>query len=570
MIGIRHSAALVLTLTLATMPAVAADEPHELIPGDSALIRYGVLAKFISRAPTTFDLPGGDNSPIAEGGVLSIFDTGSAESDTYVLPAGPKWTGLGNPPGSMGYKYRGSGSLTDPCRVVLVKSNIVKAVCKGRGVELITPFIGDAGVVLAIGTDTKRYCTRLGGTTLRNDQALFKAKSAPAPVTCPTVGSETSTTTSSTVIGSSTTTSTIGGPCCGGFSHSSFISDGFTGQTCGTVRSANGSEYAPIGCGGLYVGGGQNSITLPLATPDFLHWVVELTSCTGQTATVGPTTSTETGSRRNCTDTGCFFGGPLTIPNASSTPTSACVIITVATPASGSMNCGTGTGDIDLPLDAGIFLTGDSLPGVPGIQPCPLCNGGAPGVANSGTCQGGTNDMGVCTPGNSMQGPSYPTSHDCPPQPSLDIGTIPIGLALDSGTVNWVGTPAPNPSSAGQTRVFCGYCRDPESAGFKNPFQQCWQNGPFGPACTAPFDSCQQRSVGAFGPNGGGVKTITAVGIPAGPIVDGLGHDQTLASVFCIPPTFTPTVDAGADLGGPAAAALHGIRTLCSSANPCP
>jgi len=234
------------------------------------------------------------------------------------------------------------------------------------------------------------------------------------------------------------------------------------------------------------------------------------------------------------------------------------------------MDCGTGSADIDLPLDAGVFLTGDSLPSVPGIQPCPLCSGGSPGVLNSGTCQGGTNDMGPCTPGNSMQGPSYPTSHDCPPQPSLDIGTIPIGLALDSGTVNWVGKAANNPSSSAQSRVFCGYCRDPESGGFQKPFQQCWQNGPFGPACTAPFDSCQQRTVGAFGPNGGGVKTITAVGIPAGPIVDGLSHDQTLASVFCIPPTFNATVDAGADLPGPAAAALQGTSTLCSTANPCP
>ena len=569
MIGIRDAVAFALSLMLAATPAVAADEPDELIPGQSALIRYGVVAKFISKPATAFDLPDANNSPIAEGGVLSIFDTGGGEIDNYVLPAGPKWTGLGSPPGSTGYKYRGSGILTDPCRVVLVKQNIVKAVCKGRGVELDTPFIGDVGVVLSLGTDTKRYCAQFGGTTLRNDAALFKAKSALPPAQCPVVGTE-STTTSSTVVGSTTTTSTVGGPCCGGLTYSSFISDGFTGNTCGTIRTAAGAQFAPIGCGGLYVGGGQNSITLPLATPDFLHWVVGITSCTGQTATVGATTSTQTGSRRNCTDVGCFFGGPLTIPNSSSTPTSACVIISVASPASGSMDCGTGSADIDLPLDAGIFLTGDSLPSVPGIQPCPLCNGGSPGVPNSGTCQGGTNDMGACTPANSMQGPSYPTSHDCPPQPSLDIGTIPIGLALDSGTVNWVGTAANNPASAAQTRVFCGYCRNPETGAFQNPFQQCWQNGPLGPACTVPFESCQQRSVGAFGPNGGGVKTITAVGAPAGPLVDGLSHDQTLASVFCIPPTFTPTVDAGADLGGPAAAALHGTRKLCSTANPCP
>ncbi len=569
MIGTRHAAALALSLMLAATSAVAADEPDELIPGQSVLIRYGVVAKFVAKPATVFDLPDASNSPIAEGGVLSIFDTGSAESDTYVLPAGPKWSGLGSPPGSRGYRYRGSGALTDPCRVVLVKQSIVKAVCKGRGVELITPFLGDVGIVLAIGTDTKNYCAQFGGTPLRNDAALIKAKSAGAPVACPVVGTQSSTT-SSTVIGSTTTTSTIGGPCCANMQYSSFISDGSTGNTCGTVRSASGAEYTSIGCGGLYVGGGQNSITLPLATPDFLHWVVELTSCTGQTATVGPATSTETGSSRTCTDVGCFFGGPLTVPNTSSTPTSACVIINVAAPASGTMNCSAGSANIDVPLDAGIFLTGDSLSSVPGIQPCPLCNGGSPGVLNSGTCQGGTNDMGTCTPANSMQGPSYPTSHDCPPQPSLDIGTIPIGLALDSGTVNWVGTAAPNPASSAQTRVFCGYCRDPESAGFKNPFQQCWQNGPLGPACTAPYDSCQQRSVGAFGPNGGGVKTITAVGVPGGNILDGLSHDQTLVSVFCIPPTFNATVDAGADLPGPAAAALHGTRKLCPTANPCP
>ena len=573
MTGTGHAAILGLSLILAASLARAADEPDELMPGTTVLVRYGVVAKFIARAATVFDLPDASNSPVAEGATLSIFDTGSADTDVYALPPGG-WKGLGAPAGSRGWKYRGVGTIPDPCRVVLVKPTIVKAVCKGRGVQLTPPFLGDAAIRLAVGTDTKNYCARFGGTPTRNDASLFKAKDAPAPAVCPTPGSS-ATTTSSTVVGATTSTTIANGPCCGGMAFSSFISDGVTGNNCGTVRNISGSEY-PFTCGGLYVGGGQNSITLPLATPNFLQWTVGLTNCTGQTATVVPTTSTETGSKLHCTDVGCFFGGPLTIPNTSSTPTSACVIINVAAPASGTMNCSSGTAAIDLPLDADIFLTGDSLPSVPGIQPCPLCQGGTVGVANSGTCNGGVNNGMACTPANTAANgingmdPSYPTSHDCPPLVALDIGTIPIGLALDSGTVNWTGTFATNPGSSNQGRVYCGYCRNPDTGAFKVPFQQCWENGPIGPACSGLESSCQQRSQGAFGPNGGAVKTIIAVGSPAGSILDGVAHDQTLVSVFCIPPTNNATVDAGADLPGPAGAALHGSRRLCPTANPCP
>ena len=584
MIRIRHAAAFGLTMMLAANPVGAADEPDETMPGRTVLIRNGVLAKFLAKPTSVFDLPDPNNSPVAEGATLTISDTGSAESDTYTLVPGG-WKGLGFPAGSKGYKYKGAGTVGDPCKVVLVKEKVVKAVCKGAGVSLATPFDGEVNIVLDVGTDTKRYCARFGGTEVRNDGTLLKRKTAVAPASCAVTSTSTSTTTSSTTLGTGTVTTTTvtsttidpSTPCCGNKSFSSFISHGVSGEDCGTIRNNNGTEYAPVVCGGMYVGGGGNSITLPLSTPNNLHWVVELTSCTGQTATVGPTTATETNSNLRCTDIGCFFGGPLTIPNSATTPASACVIITVATPASGTMDCGTGEAQIDMPLDAAIYLTGDTLPLRPGIQPCPLCTGGQVGVAGSGVCEGGLNNGMSCTPANTdvngVNGmdPSYPTSHDCPPLLNASIGSIPIALAVDSGSVSWTAVPPTNPSSASnQTRVFCGYCRNPETGAFANPFQQCWQNGPFGPACTAPFESCQQRSVGAFGPNGGGVKTITAVGIPAGPIVDGLSHDQTLASVFCIPPTFTPTVDAGADLGGPAAAALHGVRKLCSTANPCP
>jgi hypothetical protein len=574
MTGTRHAAVLGLATILAAATAMAADEPDELMPGGSAIVRYGVIAKFIARATTSFDLPDSNNQPTIEGATLTVLDTGAGMTDVYALP-NVGWKGLGSPAGSKGWKYKGAGTIPDPCRVVLVKQNIVKAVCKGRGIQLTPPFLGDLGIVLAVGTDTKNYCARFGGAVSRNDASIFKAKDAPPPVSCPSPGVE-PTTTSTSIIGGTTTSTTIPpGPCCGGMTYSHFVSDGVSGDVCGRVTNVTGSGYDII-CGGLYIGGGQCSVTQPLSTPNFLGWTVELTSCTGQTATVGPATSLATGTNRTCTDTGCFFGGPLTVPNPNSTPTSACVVIRLASPASGTMNCGTGSADIDIPLAAEMFLTGDSLNGVPGIQPCPLCQGGTVGVPDSGLCNGGANNGMACTPDNTDANGiggmdlSYPTSQDCPPSQAFNIGTIPIGLALDSGTVNWVGVAATNPASSGQARVYCGYCRNPETGAFKFPFQQCWENGPLGPACESPYESCQQRSQGAFGPNGGAVKTITTVGAPAGSLLDALPHEQTLASVFCIPLTNNPTVDAAADLPGPAAATLHGMRTLCASGNPCP
>src|SRR5262245_14757740 len=204
MIRIVLALALGWAALMATTTASAADEPDELVPGRILLIKNGTLAKFVAKAPVAFDLPDANNAPTAEGGSLSIFDTGGPSSDTYTLPSGG-WKGLGNPAGSKGYKYKGAGTVGDPCRVVLVKSKVVKAVCKGGGVQMATPFTGDAGIVLAIGTDTKNYCLLFGGMQVKNDMTQLKKKDAPAPGACPSPGgggsTSTSTTTSSTVFG---------------------------------------------------------------------------------------------------------------------------------------------------------------------------------------------------------------------------------------------------------------------------------------------------------------------------------------------------------------------------------
>jgi hypothetical protein len=209
-------------VTLAAPSARANDEPDELLPGRAVIIKTGKLAKFVAKPPTggTFDLPNSDtvngNNPIVEGGQLHIFDDDpfTPASNTYALPY-TGWKGLGGG-ASKGFKYSGAGSSGNPCRVVLVKAKVVKAVCKGPDVTLPTPFLGQVGIVLTVGTDSKRYCALFGGDETKNDGTLLKRKNADAPGACPldlnsstTIPpTTTSTSTTTTASGTVTTTST--------------------------------------------------------------------------------------------------------------------------------------------------------------------------------------------------------------------------------------------------------------------------------------------------------------------------------------------------------------------------
>jgi hypothetical protein len=123
-------------------------------------------------------------------------------------------------------------------------------------------------------------------------------------------------------------------------------------------------------------------------------------------------------------------------------------------------------------------------------------------------------------------------------------------------------------------RVFSGFCRDTDGTlAFEGSSPAtahlCWENGMAqNAACAEPFESCEQRTNGAFGPAGGSNRTIIAIGngssILGGPTLG------TLVSIFSIPPTFDPTVDSAGDLPGPGAVALPGTATLCSDAMTCP
>ena len=553
------------------VPASAVRAADNLIPGKIFIIKEAKLTKMVARPSVSFPvpLPTTSGDPRTTGGSLAATDLSDNLGFSTTLPA-LGWKGLGSPAGSKGYKYKGLGDIADPCKVALVKSTVIKFVCKDDQV-LDPPVGGNVAINLAIGTE--HYCAEFGGSEIQNVAGLTKRKDALPPSSCFNGTTTTSTSSSSSTTSTSTTTTSTFGPCCGGFTHGVFVS-GEAAGTCGTVTDFNGGTFKTVACGGLYFGGGENGVTLPAITPDLGQTVIELTSCSVQTGTVGPTTSTDTGSNLNCSSPGCFFGGPLPIPNTANTPTSTCVINTVRTAISGSVDCGLGTQDISLPLDSEIFLTGDTATDVfstiPGTQPCPLCS--------SGSCIGGPNDGLPCVPDDTDQSgsqPGYPTSHHCPPDPMFSIGTIPINLALTTGTASWTGTVATNDTGntvSAQSRVFCGYCRDKNGTGaFQQPFQQCWEAGAsLGSACTEPFESCEQRDHGAYGPGGQAVKTITVSGTPAGNVFDGASHAQKLITNFCIPPTFNATVDASANLPGPGTLALTGVTELCSSPNPCP
>jgi len=333
-----------------------------------------------------------------------------------------------------------------------------------------------------------------------------------------------------------------------------------------------------VQCAGLYTGGGGNAVPLPFAVPDLATSITSITACVGQTATLGGATSVQTGSNRTCTSAGCLFGAPLAVPNPGSTPTSVCVLNAVGGPPSGSAVCNTGVTNLVLPLSSVLFLTGDTAtdPGstITGIQPCPLCS--------SSTCIGGPNNGMACTAGTSLTGlgTAYPTSHDCPPDPMFNIGTLPVNFSLSTGTLTWSGTPATNDTGGTfsvQSRVFSGYCRDVGGTGGTGAFQGstpataklCWENGmAISTACAEPFESCEQRNNGAFGPSGGANRTIQAIGNAMS--VLGGAAPATLVSLFSIAPTFDATVDAAGDLPGPGAVALPGTASLCPTAGTCP
>ncbi len=191
--------AFVAATALLTQSALAQDVN---ISGRVHTVKPSKLVKFVSKskqqpgqAVFALPAPGGGSDPTIGGATLSFEDVGNAANGaSYILDA-TGWTGLGNPAGSKGYRYKGKDDAVDPnpkgtCRVVLVKEKVIKAVCKDDGfgnVPLTTPFVGADSIVLAlpVGSAASRYCAEFGGDEAKNTDKLMKRKNAPAPSGCP-------------------------------------------------------------------------------------------------------------------------------------------------------------------------------------------------------------------------------------------------------------------------------------------------------------------------------------------------------------------------------------------------
>jgi hypothetical protein len=209
MLGRRHRISLMLAgASLLSPPlAMAVDIP---VPAKVHLAKVdkntGVakLAKVVNKPAvkgSTFALPapGGSADPTVAGGSLRFCKLAEpiAECTPIALPAA-QWTGLGNPAGSKGYKYKGAGAGADPCKVVLIKEKVIRAVCKGPGaLDAPDPFalpIGPLGVGWELVTGTDRYCAESSlatAATVKKDDAstgVWKAIKANAPAACLTAG----------------------------------------------------------------------------------------------------------------------------------------------------------------------------------------------------------------------------------------------------------------------------------------------------------------------------------------------------------------------------------------------
>jgi len=474
-------------------------------------------------------------------------------------------------------------------------------------------------------------------------------------------------------------------PFCSGNFSISCTSNAQCQGTCAQVISGN----LPLNLekGGLYTGGGLNSVPLPFPVPDQGLSYSSVTDCDPSTGelTLGPTTRSDlvgvapgcdlitdpecgrhctqgrtcTGGANNglhcvlasdcpggtCTDN-CVFGPPLPIPNAGTAATSVCAKNVIDIDASGTALCDGGDSDLSTPLRSVIYLTGDLFksstpPDLPGVQPCPICvpicsggtknglpcrpdnpnracvggskvgrpctgngdcpsstcaparteysscisgGGSCPNPLTNSKCLGGPNNGASCTPATSTSDllgdaqDSYPTSHDCANDPlqsiTDNIGGLPINFALTTGQV--VRNAVDRPNGA---RIFCGFCRDVTGGG-----SLCFE-GDTRPGCPLPgggeskngnanfctsdaycqdgdeYESCVQRSAGAFGE--AGATRITVTGAPPNECLgDGGLHATELVSVFCVPPTFDQTVDAAGDLPGPGAALMAGDAQL--------
>jgi cysteine-rich repeat protein len=173
--GLGRAAARAIALALGASTALAVDVP---IPAKVFLQKPGKKTKIVSKGDFPLPDPNLDD-PTVEGGSIRFSSSLDPTGTTFELAPG-SWKLLGKPEAPKGYKSKNGG-----CKVVLVKPNVVKALCPPvyLGPLPLDPN-ADIRTVLTVGAGTTRYCAECGGEVKGNPEKLTKRKECALPAMC--------------------------------------------------------------------------------------------------------------------------------------------------------------------------------------------------------------------------------------------------------------------------------------------------------------------------------------------------------------------------------------------------
>lgn len=133
--------------------------------------------------------PGSSGDPRMGGGTLTIANPDTGESAVLSLPAS-RWSGIGSPSGSRGYRYADGAQASGPCTRVVLKQNRLTAICRGALIPftLDEPSQGTLTVVLTTGTGALQQCAGFGGVLdlgSVSGRAVYRGVPLLPPASCP-------------------------------------------------------------------------------------------------------------------------------------------------------------------------------------------------------------------------------------------------------------------------------------------------------------------------------------------------------------------------------------------------
>jgi len=133
--------------------------------------------KLVFLSKGAFELPRAVDAPTATGATLRIRES-SGQDVTFDLPA-QSWKARG----TKGFIYKDGKRLHGPCtKISFQAGKLLKATCKGEGMELVPPLGNPVQVILRMGNTS--YCAAFGGSITKNRADSFVAKAALVPVDC--------------------------------------------------------------------------------------------------------------------------------------------------------------------------------------------------------------------------------------------------------------------------------------------------------------------------------------------------------------------------------------------------